>query len=168
MTTRERIFQLMARSGYTQRKVADKTGLSGATISQYLKGVYNGNIDNVEGTLRDFFDRKTECAYRRDIKVNFAPTHLARVALDLISATHDVGDIGVIYGPAGMGKSMVLKEYVRANSANSANKGVILIEADPDYTAKVLLQALCARLGLRKTGNIHDLVEECVQGGAAR
>ncbi|MGL9772857.1 MAG: helix-turn-helix domain-containing protein [Sodalis sp. (in: enterobacteria)] len=44
----------MARSGYTQRKVADKTGLSGATISQYLKGVYNGNIDNVEGTLRDF------------------------------------------------------------------------------------------------------------------
>ncbi|MGL9774555.1 MAG: helix-turn-helix domain-containing protein [Sodalis sp. (in: enterobacteria)] len=37
----------MARSGYTQRKAADKTGLSGATISQYLKGVYNGNIDNV-------------------------------------------------------------------------------------------------------------------------
>ncbi|WP_236851477.1 AAA family ATPase [Candidatus Sodalis pierantonius] len=44
------------------------------------------------------------------------------------------------------------------------NKGVILIEADPGYTAKVLLQALCARLGLRKTGNIHELVEECVQG----
>ncbi|MEN3257890.1 AAA family ATPase [Sodalis endosymbiont of Spalangia cameroni] len=161
MTTRERIFQLMERSGYTQRKVADKTGLSGATISQYLKGVYNGNIDNVEGTLRDFLDRETERAHRRDIKVHFVPTHLARVALDLISATHDFGDIGVIYGPAGMGKSMVLKEYVRANSAN---KGVILIEADPGYTAKVLLQALCARLGLRKTGNIHELVEECVQG----
>ncbi|WP_438806877.1 hypothetical protein [Sodalis sp. (in: enterobacteria)] len=56
---------------------------------------------------------------------------------------------------------MVLKEHARANSAN---KGVILIEADPGYTAKMLLQALCARLGLRKTGNIHDLVEECVQG----
>ncbi|WP_335334093.1 AAA family ATPase [Candidatus Sodalis pierantonius] len=28
----------------------------------------------------------------------------------------------------------------------------------------MLLQALCARLGLRKTGNIHELVEECVQG----
>lgn len=108
MTTRERIFQLMERSGYTQRKVADKTGLSGATISQYLKGVYNGNIDNVEGTLRDFLDRETERAHRRDIKVNFVPTHLARVALDLISATHNFGDIGVIYGPAGMGKSMVL------------------------------------------------------------
>ncbi|MGL9773085.1 MAG: hypothetical protein ACR5LG_01690 [Sodalis sp. (in: enterobacteria)] len=43
-------------------------------------------------------------------------------------------------------------------------KDVILIEADPGYTAKVLLQALCARLGLLKTGNIHELVEECVQG----
>ncbi|WP_438807153.1 AAA family ATPase [Sodalis sp. (in: enterobacteria)] len=94
--------------------------------------------------------------------MNFVPTHLARVGLDLTSATHDFSDIGVIYGPAGMGKSMVLKEYVHANSAN---KGVILIEADPGYTAKVLLQALCARLGLRKTGNIHDLLEECVQGG---
>ncbi|WP_438807193.1 hypothetical protein [Sodalis sp. (in: enterobacteria)] len=40
---------------------------------------------------------------------------------------------------------MVLKEHVRANSAN---KGVILIEADPGYTAKALLQARCARLGL--------------------
>ncbi|MGL9772858.1 MAG: AAA family ATPase [Sodalis sp. (in: enterobacteria)] len=89
------------------------------------------------------------------------PTHLARVALDLISATHDFGDIGVIYSPVGMGKSMVLKEYVRANSVN---KGVILIEADPGYTAKVLLQALCARLGLQKTGKMHELVEECVQG----
>ncbi|MGL9774990.1 MAG: helix-turn-helix domain-containing protein [Sodalis sp. (in: enterobacteria)] len=104
MTTRERIFQLMARSGYTQRKVTDKTGLSGATISQYLKGVYNGNIDNVEGTLRDFLDRETERAYWRDIKVNFVPTHLARVALALISATHDFGDIGLIYGPGWHGE----------------------------------------------------------------
>ncbi|WP_438806878.1 hypothetical protein [Sodalis sp. (in: enterobacteria)] len=31
--------------------------------------------------------------------MNFVPTHLASVTLDLISATHDFGDIGVIYGP---------------------------------------------------------------------
>ncbi|MGL9773305.1 MAG: hypothetical protein ACR5LG_03275 [Sodalis sp. (in: enterobacteria)] len=110
--------------------VADKTGLCGAPISQYLKGAYNGNIDNVEGTLRDFLDREIERAHRRDIKVNFVPTHLARVALDLISATHGFGDIGVIYSPVGIGKTMVLKGYVRANSAN---KGIILIEADPGY-----------------------------------
>ncbi|WP_438806988.1 hypothetical protein [Sodalis sp. (in: enterobacteria)] len=64
MTTRECIFQLMARSGYTQCRVTDKTRLSGATILQYLTGVYNGNIDNVEGTLRDFHDRETERAHR--------------------------------------------------------------------------------------------------------
>lgn len=87
MTIRDCLLKQMTRSGYTQRKVADKTGLSGATISQYLKGVYNGNIDNVEFTLRDFLDREAELARRRDIKVNFVRTALASLALDLIRGT---------------------------------------------------------------------------------
>ncbi|WP_158780739.1 AAA family ATPase [Pantoea sp. BAV 3049] len=160
MQVREKLIQLLEASSYTQRKVADKTGLSGATISQYLKGSYNGNIENIEATLRDFLSREDERARRREVKATFVPTRLARLALGLISNTHSDGDIGVIYGPAGMGKSMVLKEYVRANSAN---KGVILIEADPGCTAKVLLQSLCERLGVRKNGNIHELSEECIQ-----
>ncbi|MGL9772946.1 MAG: hypothetical protein ACR5LG_00695 [Sodalis sp. (in: enterobacteria)] len=52
------------------------------------------------------------------------------MALGLISAPHDFGDIGVIYDPVGMGESIMLKEYVRANSGD---KNVILIEADPGY-----------------------------------
>ncbi|MFZ4221448.1 AAA family ATPase [Enterobacter ludwigii] len=157
MTVKEKLIQLLEGSGYTQKKVATKTGLSTAVISQYINGVYNGNIANVEAALADFISREEDRAKRREVKECFVKTQLSGLVLGLISNTHMDGDIGVIYGPAGMGKSMALREYA------ATNKGVILIEADPGYTAKVLLQELCARLGVKKTGNIHELSEECIQ-----
>ena len=157
MTVKEKLIQLLEGSCYTQKKVATKTGLSTAVISQYINGVYNGNIANVEAALADFISREEDRAKRREVKECFVKTQLAGRMLGLISNTHMDGDIGVIYGPAGMGKSMALREYA------TTNKGVILIEADPGYTAKVLLQELCARLGVKKNGNIHELSEECIQ-----
>ncbi|EBF0135681.1 ATPase [Salmonella enterica] len=157
MNIKEKLIQLLEGTGYTQKKVATKTGLSTAVISQYLKGVYNGNIRNIENVLADFIRREEERARRQEVKESFVHTRLADLALGLISNTHMDGDIGVIFGPAGMGKSMVLRQYA------STSKGVILIEADPGYTAKVLLQELCVRLGVKKTGNIHELSEECIQ-----
>ncbi|ECI0429627.1 helix-turn-helix domain-containing protein [Salmonella enterica subsp. enterica] len=157
MNVKEKLIQLLEGTGYTQKKVATKTGLSTAVISQYLNGIYNGNIKNIEDILSDFILREEERARRRGVKERFVHTQLADIALALISDTHMDGEIGVIYGPAGMGKSMVLRQYA------STSKGVILIEADPGYTAKVLLQELCVRLGVKKTGNIHKLSEECIQ-----
>lgn len=157
MNIKEKLIQLLERSGYTQKKVATKTGLSTAVISQYLKGNYSGSITNVEGVLADFIHREEERAKRREVKESFVLTQLAGLVLGLIDNTHMDGDIGVIYGPAGMGKSMALRQYV------ATNEGAILIEADPGYTAKVLLQELCGRLGVKKTGNIHELSEECIQ-----
>lgn len=157
MNIKNKLIQLLEGSGYTQKKVATKTGLSTAVISQYLKGTYNGSISNVESALADFISREEDRARRREVKESFVQTTLSGLGLGLISNTHMDGDIGVIHGPAGMGKSMMLKRYVETN------KGAILIEADPGYTAKVLLQELCARLGVKKTGNIHELSEECIQ-----
>lgn len=157
MNIKEKIIQLLEGRGYTQKKVATKTGLSTAVISQYLKGTYNGNISNVEATLADFISREESRAKRREVKEVFVQTQLAAMMLDLIDHAHMDGDIGVIHGPAGTGKSMILRQYA------ATNKGVILIEADPGYTAKVLLQELCVRLGVNHTGNIHDLSEECIQ-----
>lgn len=157
MTVRNKLIQLLEAPGYTQRMVATKTGLSTAVISQYLKGVYNGNNDNIEEALQDFIAREHERSNRREVKESFVHTQLADLALGLIDSSHRYGDIGVIHGPAGMGKSMALKQYA------STNKGAILIEADPGFTAKVLLQELCSRLGVKKSGNIHELSEECIQ-----
>lgn len=157
MNVKAKLLQILERPGYTQKTVATKTGLSATVISQYLRGTYNGSIPNVEAALKDFLQREEYRANHREVRATFVPTQLAGMALSLISNTHMDGDIGVIYGPAGMGKSMVLREYAYKN------KGAILIEADPGCTARVLLQELCARLGVKRTGNIHELSEECIQ-----
>ncbi|SMG60805.1 AAA family ATPase [Cedecea sp. NFIX57] len=157
MNVKEKLLQILERPSYTQKTVATKTGLSATAVSQYLKGAYKGNIANVEAALTDFINREECRTNRREVRATFVPTQLAMRALSLITDTHIDGDIGVIYGPAGMGKSMVLREY------SYKSKGAILIEADPGCTARVLLQELCTRLGVKRTGNIHELSEECIQ-----
>ncbi|WP_350355575.1 AAA family ATPase [Serratia symbiotica] len=141
---------------YTQSKVAAKTGLSPAVISQYLKGVYNGNIDNVEAAINNFITREGGKEKNHEVKARFVKTQLSSNCLTLLRNTHLDADIGVIYGNAGLGKSMVLRQYA------SSYKDVILIEADLGYTTKVLLQELCDRLGVNKRGNIHDLTENSI------
>lgn len=155
MSIKEKLIQFMEMSGYTQKQVASKSRLSTATISQYLSGNYNGSIKAVELKLGEFLFRE---AKRLHGDVVFVPTVLAKTALEIIDITHSDCDVGVIYGAAGMGKSMLLREYALRDSS------VILIEADPGYTAKVLLQELAAKLGLKKiTGTIHTLSEYCIQ-----
>lgn len=155
MSIKEQLIQFMEGSGYTQKQVAAKSKISTAVISQYLNGTYNGSIPATEIKLGDFLFRE---AKRLHGDVAFVPTTLAKTALEIIDITHSDCDIGVIYGAAGMGKSMVLREYALRDSS------VILIEADPGYTAKVLLQELAAKLRIKKPGStIHELSEECIQ-----
>lgn len=88
MNIKNKLIHLLEGTGYTQKKVATKTGLSTAVISQYLKGVYNGNINNVESVLADFLAREEERSQRHEVKESFVQTHLAGLALGLISNTH--------------------------------------------------------------------------------
>ncbi|KAA5957782.1 MULTISPECIES: AAA family ATPase [unclassified Pantoea] len=155
MSIKENVIQFMEGSGYTQKQVAAKSNLSTATVSQYLSGTYKGNISTIEAKLRDFLFRE---AKRLHGDVEFVPTTLAKTVLEIIDITHSDCDIGVIYGAAGIGKSMALREYALRDSA------AILIEADPGYTAKVLLQELCIKLRVKKTsGTIHELSERCIE-----
>lgn len=156
MSLKENLTSLMVEKGYSQKKVAAQIGVSNATLSLYLRGEYPGTIENVESAISNFLTREEDKARSRTVRVSFVKTRLASKCLNLIRNTHLDGDIGVLYGSAGLGKSMTLKQYA------STFKDVILIEADPGYTAKVLLQELCERLGVGKRGNIHELTENCI------
>lgn len=156
MTLKENLTRLMAEKNYSQKKISAQIGISNATLSLYLRGEYAGNVENIESAVRNFLTREEDKAKSRTVSVSFVKTRLAGKCLSLMRNTHLDGDIGVLYGSAGLGKTQVLKHYA------SAFKDVILIEADPGYTAKVLLQELCERLGVGKRGNIHELTENCI------
>lgn len=147
---------LMTRKGYSQTQVARAIGKSTAVINQYLQGKYAGDVPAIDALARSFINREVEKEKSQKITARFVPTVTSRKGMDVIRYAHLDGDLNVIYGAAGLGKSMILREYA------AQHRDALLIEADPGYTARVVLEELCGLLGISKRGNMHELSEACI------
>lgn len=156
MSIQTELSELMIRKGFSQTQVARSIGKSPATISQYLKGVYAGDVRNIDELVQNFVSREAEKEKSQRISARYIQTLTSRKGMEVMKLAHLDGDINVIYGDAGLGKTMMLREYA------AQNRDAILIEADPGYTARTVLEELCNRLGLSKRGNMHDLSELCI------
>lgn len=148
---------VMARRGYTQTHVARAIGRSSAVINQYLQGKYQGDMADIEERISAFVTREREKENSRRIKAKFVATGMAAKGLEVLAYAHLECEICVLYGAAGLGKTMILREYARRN------RDAVLIEADPGYTARTLLEELCRQLGVKVRGNIHELIDACVR-----
>ncbi|EKC7218833.1 AAA family ATPase [Salmonella enterica] len=148
---------VMDAHGYSQAQVARAIGRSSATINQYVQGKYNGDIADMEERIANFIRRVREKQNALRIDERFVSTPSASKGLEVLAYAHQECEICVLYGAAGLGKTMIIKEYARRDDT------VILIEADPGYTARTLLEELCGRLRLSKNGNIHTLIDLCVE-----
>lgn len=157
MELREQLQELMSRRNLSQVHVARAIGKSTAVINQYLQDKYTGDVESVNELISGFILREREKSQMKRLNFEFVPTAKARRGLEVIGYAHLECDIGVLTGAAGVGKTMILREYA------DRHRDAILIEADPGYTARVLLEELCNRLGVSKRGNIHDLSDSCVQ-----
>ncbi|ECC3818928.1 ATPase [Salmonella enterica subsp. enterica] len=148
---------VMERRGYSQTQVARAIGRSGAVVNQFLQGKYTGDITDIQERITSFINRELEKEKNRRIQAHFVTTEMAAKGLEVLAYAHQECEICVLYGAAGLGKTMLLKEYV------SRNKDALLIEADPGYTARTILEELCRLLGVKVRGNIHELIDACVR-----
>ncbi|EDQ5929968.1 AAA family ATPase [Salmonella enterica] len=148
---------VMDTHGYSQGQVARAIGRSVTAMNLYVQGKYNGDIADMEERIGNFIRRVREKQNALRIDERFVPTATASSGLEVLSYAHQECEICVLYGAAGLGKTMIIKEYARRDDT------VILIEADPGYTARTLLEELCGRLRLSKNGNIHTLIDLCVE-----
>ncbi|ENU7737890.1 AAA family ATPase [Salmonella enterica] len=148
---------VMNTHGYSQGQVARAIGRSVTAMNQYVQGKYNGDIVDMEERIANFIRRVREKQNALRIDERFVSTPTARKGLEVLAYAHQECEICVLYGAAGLGKTMTLKEYARRDDA------VIFIEADPGYTARTLLEELCGRLKQNKNGNIHTLIDLCVE-----
>ncbi|EIV7028097.1 AAA family ATPase [Salmonella enterica] len=148
---------VMERRGYSQTQVARAIGRSGAVVNQFLQGKYTGDITDIQERITSFINREQEKEKNRRIQAHFVTTEMAAKGLEVLAYAHQECEICVLYGAAGLGKTMLLKEYV------SRNKDALLIEADPGYTARTILEELCRLLSVKVRGNIHELIDACVR-----
>ncbi|KNC89682.1 AAA family ATPase [Trabulsiella odontotermitis] len=152
--------ELMARRNWSQTQVARAIGKSPTVINQYLHGKYPGDMASLERDIAALIKREADKEKGKRLTVAFVRTYTATRCLEVIRLAHLDCDINVIFGDAGMGKTMIMRQYALENP------GAILLEADPGYTARVVLEEICARLGLNRRGNMHELSDGII--GALR
>ena len=95
--------------GLTQQQAASKLDVSSATINQYLQGKYKGDTAALDGKVAQLIARSKEKA--KAVNIGFVPTKTAKHMHETALLAHSLGEIYLIIGEAGLGKTMALTEY---------------------------------------------------------
>ena len=163
----QKLAEFKAKSGMNQTQLARGIGTSPASISMYLNGTYaekGGNYETIEPKIEAFLEMQNSKAKREELVLGFVETKTTRRIAEVMRDAHEASEIAVIYGQAGLGKTQAVKNYCDKNPA------AILIEANPSFTALVLMKKLAASVKLPTSGTLNDLFEETAYrlGGSER
>lgn len=162
----QKLVEFKEKSGMNQTQLARGIGTSPASISMYLNGTYaekGGNYETIEPKIEAFLEMQDSKARREELVLGFVETKTTRRIAEVMRDAHEAGEIAVIYGQAGLGKTQAVKNYCEKH-------GAILIEANPSFTALVLMKKLAASVKLPTSGTLNDLFEETAYrlGGSER
>ena len=152
----QKLAEFKAKSGMNQTQLARSIGTSPASISMYLNGTYadkGGNYGTIEPKIEAFLEVQESKAQREELVLGFVSTKTTRRISEVMRDAHEAGDTVVIYGQAGLGKTQAVKNYCEKNPA------AILIEANPSFTALVLMRKLAAAAKVSTVGSLNDLFE---------
>lgn len=137
-------------TGLSQAKAGAQLGYSPAVVSQYLKGTYKGDVSALDKAVTELVERQR--SKQKDVSAEFVATPTAKRILEICGLAHDMSDIYLVIGEAGLGKTMALKQYAATKS------NVVMLEVDPTFSAKVLLTELCNTLGVTAARNNHAMM----------
>ncbi len=156
MTLQEQLKEYMLQSGAKQAAICRGMGITTGALCSWLGGKYAGNSKNIEIAVENFLKREAEKRTEYKLERKFIVTKVVRRVFEAARIAHLNGEIAVVYGEAGYGKTAACKEYHRENPDS------ILIEADLGHTARVLFLELHKTIGLSCEGSVHDLFSEVV------
>lgn len=145
----------------SQQRIAREigTGVSSATLSQWLNGNYQGDNAKIELRVRSWYDTYQERRARAglpDAPAFFETPNTERIESCLRYAQL-AQDMAVIYGPAGVSKSATCAQYC------TLAPGVYMATMTP-ATSTVLscLRAIAAALGIRDLPNTASLLQDVI------
>jgi hypothetical protein len=144
---RDRIKQMCEHDArLSQSAVAREAGLSAATVSQWMAGKYAGDNVAIEKKLLLWLEahlaREAE-ASQLPPGPGYVPTHTAERVSSALRYAQLAGDIAVVYGGAGLGKTCAIEHFrqrapnVWVATMSPATRGVV-----------TCLQRVCDALGM--------------------
>lgn len=156
MKLREQFNDYLLNNNVSQASVARALGISASALNQWLSNEYKGNVDKITESVKSFLIRQAEKKSQIKFEIVFCNTTVAKKTFEVARICHLDNEIGIIYGDAGLGKTVALKEYARLNP------DVVLIEATLGYTTKVVISKLHRAIGYDGLGSINNMFEDIV------
>ena len=98
----------------TQALLARETGISTSAINQWIKGVYAGDNDGIEAKLALWLDARAArqaAGGQMPAAPEWVATPTSARIVGALSYAQVAGDIAIIYGGAGLGKTSAIRHY---------------------------------------------------------
>jgi DNA transposition AAA+ family ATPase len=155
MQVNERLGEYLKNKGISQNQVGKEIGVSSATISQFLAGKYSGDVKALGRKVLDWLDRQEERG--KDLTIPTIETKNYGVIHRVCGLVHKNKDMGLIAGPAGVGKTYALEQYGKENS------NVILIKVDSTYNRQTLLQEIAKLTQSKIKGDFRMIFDNILE-----
>ena len=158
-STKQRLDDYVSATNISLNKLSRQIGQKGyssAVLSTYLNGRYGGDVAKLETEIEAFLDREAERKLKRKREIPFVETAAAKRILAGLRMAHLDGEIAVVTGGAGLGKTTALKEYARVY------RDVIIVEADLSLSNKAALAAIAKAIGSDQVGSVNAVFNEVV------
>lgn len=147
----------MELSGKSQQQVAKEAALSPAVISQFLKGTYKGNNEETAATIQKYLELARLRMARKDHTHFYKDMHNTQKVLLACYHAHRYGDIALVYGDAGAGKTKALNHYA------GDHPGVVMVTANScTSSAFSVLQMIGRKTGKTLAGKKEILMAALV------
>ncbi len=130
-------------TGRTQAAIARELGISESALSGFLSGSYKTpwTICEKVAALQKVSEKKKVAPK----EPGYAPTSVSRIVTNAIRYCHIQGKIAVVYGDAGVGKTMAVKQYLKENGL------AVGITISPTYASITGVNELLAeQVGVRE------------------
>jgi len=144
----------------SQTKAAQALGYSTGVISAYKNQTYNGDVKTLEKKIDAWLKRETRRLERLDVPV--VETSTLEKIRKAVTMAQDEGDIAVIIGESGTGKTTALRQYARENYS------ALLIEVDPSFSKVTLMNEIARTLGVEPKGLQNVVVERVIAAMTGR
>lgn len=163
MTLIDRIKPLLEQEIFTQREIAQQAGISAGALSTYLKGVYKGNIENIENALANWLKTREKKEKVFVEAPNFIGIPTAQKVFTALDMARVCKIIVPIYGASGVGKTKACQEYTKNY------KNVWMITTSPSRAGlNAFLYELALELGIkdapRRKDTLSRLIGEKIKG----
>jgi DNA transposition AAA+ family ATPase len=152
---RERLKKLMEERGLSQYAVARGTGMSPASVNQYLQDKYPGPAKNIEEKVVSFLERK-EAEGKIVPRPGFVQTSVAKKIHKIMKDAGVEGDLAVITGPSGVGKTTAIDNFAKQDQT------VVLVKADVSFSVGGIVEEIAEALGISTRGRIRVKVKRVI------